>query len=631
MDIAVIAPHEDIKRKADSIIAAFDFPARTYLGDLREGVQMARQALDDGAKIIISRGGTARRIRQQLGVPVIDIRASTQNALAYLHGRTTPATRIALTGFRPFVSLAKQICDVLGRQYAVFEITDDTPIATVFQQVVDWKPDVVVGDAVSVRLARQESLHYHLIDSTLETLLEAFEQAMLVLHNLQRHLASAEKLTAVLNCAQQGVLLINGDGVIEEINLYGSRLMNQPHENVVGRRLAELFVSAELEAALESGREARNVILTCNNTRMVINSVTMDPEPAGTDSPPLPPVHGRVILFQPLRQIQEAESSVRKKLLHKGFQARHVFEDIRHISAPMARQVAMAREYSRTTCNIMIQGETGTGKELFAQSIHNASPLRHGPFVAVNCGALPGSLLESELFGYAPGAFTGALKAGKEGLVELAHNGTLFLDEITEMDVFLQTRLLRAIQERAIMRLGDNKVVPVNVRLVAATNIPPEQAIRAGRLRMDLFYRLNVLNLNLPPLRERREDILYLFRHSLERYGRQYKIDPAPPGPSLVRWLETHPWPGNVRELENFAEKTLVLQQMPDTLPALPQEPEAPPPRVLDAIIREAVQEALAAEQGNISRAARRLAIDRNTVKRWMAQEIPRPLGSSMS
>lgn len=621
MDIAVIAPHEDIKRKADSVIAAFGFPARTYLGDLREGVTMAQQALNDGAKIIISRGGTARRIRQQLGVQVIDIRASVQATLAYIHGHTTTGTRIALTGFRPFVSLAKQICDVLGRQYEVFEITDDVPIEAVFRQVVDWKPDVVVGDAVSVRLARQESLHYHLIDSTLETLHEAFEQAMIVLHNIQRHLASAEKLTAVLNCAQQGVLLINGEGLIEEINLYGLKLMNQPHELVVGRKLSELFASAELESTLESGREARNVLLTCNNTRLVINSVTMDPERAASDSPPLPPVHGRVILFQLLRQIQEAESSVRTKLLHKGFQARHVFEDIRHVSAAMAQLVAMAREYSRTTCNIMIQGETGTGKELFAQSIHNASPLRHGPFVAVNCGALPGSLLESELFGYAPGAFTGALRAGKEGLFELAHNGTLFLDEITEMDVFLQTRLLRAIQERAIMRVGDNKVIPVNVRLVAATNIAPDKAISAGRLRMDLFYRLNVLSLHLPPLRERREDILYLFRHYLQRYGARYGITPASPNPAQVRWLERHQWPGNVRELENLAEKTIVLQQMPETLPSLPPastNDATDPVRTLDEIIRQSVLEALEIEQGNISRTARRLGIDRNTVKRWM-------------
>lgn len=212
--------------------------------------------------------------------------------------------------------------------------------------------------------------------------------------------------------------------------------------------------------------------------------------------------------------------------------------------------------------------ESGTGKELFSQSIHNASE-RHGqPFVAVNCAAIPENLLESELFGYSSGAFTGASKEGKPGLFELAHNGTIFLDEISEMPLALQSRLLRVIQEREIMRIGHDKVIPINVRVIAASNRNLYDQVCKGQFREDLYYRLDVLALTIPPLRERGSDISLLARAFLTEFGIAQNRKPLNLTPAAAHYLEQQPWQGNIRELRNFCERLSVLCSNQDCIDA---------------------------------------------------------------
>jgi transcriptional regulator with PAS, ATPase and Fis domain len=342
MDIAFIAPFERLRIKAQSIIDTSNYPARTYLGDLQKGAASAKLAWRDGAKIISSKGGTARLIRQQLDVEVIEVGGSIYRTLALLYENTSQETKIAIVGFKQLMNFVEPICDILGRSYQSFVIKESASFTEVIQKVKRWQPDIVIGDAISFHWAKDHALNVYLIESSMEAIVDAFERAMLVLKNLNRHISK--------------------------------------------------------------------------------------------------------------------------------FYAKYTFADICYRCDRMRNLVEIAKQYSRTDSNIMIMGETGTGKELFAQSIHNAGPLAGGPFVAVNCAALSGSLLESELFGYAPGAFTGALRSGKTSLFELANDGTLFLDELAEMDIFLQSKLLRALQTREIMKIGDNKVIPINVRIIAATN-----------------------------------------------------------------------------------------------------------------------------------------------------------------
>ena len=253
----------------------------------------------------------------------------------------------------------------------------------------------------------------------------------------------------------------------------------------------------------------------------------------------------------------EADVSLTNKVnRQKGHIAKHHFKDIIHESSDMNRVIQTAKQIALTDHTVLIRGESGTGKELIAQSIHNASYRNKFPFVAINCAALPDNLLESELFGYEGGAFTGAQAKGKIGLFEQANHGTIFLDEIGDISAKLQSRLLRTIQERQIMRVGSDRLIDVDIRLITATNRDLEAAVREGSFRSDLFFRLNVLPVILPPLRKRKEDILPLLQHFL---GSSFKNIPA----ARLRQLTNYSWPGNVRELENMATYYQTLSDFP--------------------------------------------------------------------
>jgi len=269
-------------------------------------------------------------------------------------------------------------------------------------------------------------------------------------------------------------------------------------------------------------------------------------------------VVGAVITFQDAQRIQQTEKEVRRKLYLRGHVARHTFADIVTESSSMERMIARARRFAATDSTVLIIGETGTGKELVAQGIHNASTSRKGPFVAVNCAALPESILESELFGYEEGAFTGSRKRGKPGLFELAHGGSIFLDEIGDMPLSMQARLLRVLEQREVMRLGGEQVIPVDIRVIAATHRDLRRAAREDAFRSDLYYRLDVLNVSIPPLRERKEDIAALVNHFMGSISASAGVVPKQLTPAALQALSSYDWPGNVRELKNVCERLAV-------------------------------------------------------------------------
>jgi Transcriptional regulator containing PAS, AAA-type ATPase, and DNA-binding domains len=268
--------------------------------------------------------------------------------------------------------------------------------------------------------------------------------------------------------------------------------------------------------------------------------------------------NGAVVHFTTIQQIDKMESQVKIEFYNKGHFAKYHFTDIIGESEMMVKARKLAEKFAKYNSNVLLYGESGCGKELFAQSIHNASLRSARPFVAVNCGALPSNLLESELFGYVEGAFTGALKKGKKGLFEIAHKGTIFLDEISEMDIKSQTRLLRVLEERVVMKIGDDRVIPIDVRVIAASNKNLLKLVKEGKFREDLYYRLNVLFLNVPPLRKRERDVLLIADSFMKQYGKKYN-----------KWIVlnseaeqeilSYPWEGNVRQLRNFCERLVIV------------------------------------------------------------------------
>ncbi|HWP67430.1 MAG TPA: sigma-54 dependent transcriptional regulator [Candidatus Limnocylindria bacterium] len=327
----------------------------------------------------------------------------------------------------------------------------------------------------------------------------------------------------------------------------------------------------------------------------------------------------RVLRFQSLRRENER--------LRAQLRRSQGFGELIGVSAPMRDIYRLVEAVSQNKSTVLVLGESGTGKELVARTIHERSALRDGPFVAVNCAGLAETLLDSQLFGHRRGAFTGAV-ADHDGVFRAASGGTLFLDEVAEIPIGLQAKFLRAIQEREVVPLGSTRAIPVDVRLIAATNRDIEAEVDAGRFRRDLFYRLNVVRIELPPLRARLDDVPVLVEHFVTHYSQQYGVAPKAVTPDALACLQAYDWPGNVRELQNVVERTFALSDA-DTitladLPASVRRPESRSPagrppgarQTLDDTERELIAETLSASGGNKNEAARRLGIDRQRLYR---------------
>ncbi|RAQ97243.1 sigma-54-dependent Fis family transcriptional regulator [Thermogemmatispora tikiterensis] len=390
------------------------------------------------------------------------------------------------------------------------------------------------------------------------------------------------ELKIILQSLPEGILLLRRDGVISQMNGPAGTLLGLVPARVMGRRLRDVLpLPALLQQALACQQplneeeivfETTRGRVTCLCSLKPIALTAGEPEPAlgrltvgGASGGPL--ISDGFVLI--LRSIERVQKLVNRMT---GARARLTFANVVGRSAPLQEALRLARLASHSNSTVLLHGETGVGKEIFAQSIHNNSPRADGPFVAINCAAIPRELINTELFGYEGGSFTGADRQGRSGKFEQAHGGTLFLDEIGDMPLDLQTTLLRAIETRTIVRIGGQRVIPVDVRIIAATHKDLREEVRRGTFRSDLYYRLNVLSIHIPSLRERLEDLPLLVEHFLQRQsrtlGRSFGITPE-----ALALMERYSWPGNVRELENLLERLTYLARS-DTITVQDLPPE---------------------------------------------------------
>lgn len=423
----------------------------------------------------------------------------------------------------------------------------------------------------------------------------------------------------ILDSVADGVFTVDLEWRITSFNAAAEQITGVRRRDAVGQRCCDVFRASicESECALKRARELgrpvvnRTVyILTADGQRVPISISAAVPRDA----------QGRVIggveTFRDLSQVEE---------LRKELEGRYTFADIVGRSVAMQRLFELLPQVAESNSTVLIEGESGTGKELVARALHNLSARSQGRFVALNCGALPDTLLESELFGYKAGAFTDA-KRDKPGRLALADKGTLFLDEIGDVSPAMQTRLLRVLQERVFEPLGSVEPVAVDVRVVAATHEDLDELVHAGRFRDDLYYRINVVRLRLPPVRERREDIPLLIDRFVARFNRVQNKDVVGVSESALAALMAHHYPGNVRELENIIEHAFVLcrgglievQHLP---PALQSAGGARPRRLKTGLtLRELealhIADALRRHKNNRAAAARELGINASTLFR---------------
>lgn len=359
------------------------------------------------------------------------------------------------------------------------------------------------------------------------------------------------QVDAIVHSTHDGVIAIDRSGTIRLVNEHAKTILGVD-KVMKGRNITEFIPQSDMIRVLKAGKIERGDIATIGGRQIVINR-----------SPVI--VKGKIVgavsNFKEITDIQKVELQLRKKLHQNGLEAKYRFSDIIGETQEILEAKDLARKFAETESTVLITGESGTGKELFAQGIHSASHRSVGPFVAVNCAVLPENLLESEIFGYEKGTFTGGLKEGKPGLFELAHGGTLFLDEIGEIPLRIQALLLRVLQERTIRRVGGERIIPVDVRIITATNRNLEEEVDKKQFRSDLYYRLNVLSLELPPLRERLADIPKLVEAFLNEFNEKRKNKIINVQEELISLFQKYDWPGNIRELRNAIERLAVLEE----------------------------------------------------------------------
>lgn len=367
-------------------------------------------------------------------------------------------------------------------------------------------------------------------------------------------------LHTVLDIAYDGIVVVNKDGIITFFNQSMAHFFGLDQKKAVGRHVSKVLENSRLHLVAQTGIAETRQLQRLGGTYYLVSCLPIIE-------------NGRVvgavakIMFSNFEDIRilahrmdalENELNYYREELQKRDENKHyTFDSIISVSALMMQLKREAIKAARGLSTVLIRGESGTGKELFAQAIHVASPRREGPFIKVNCAAIPEHLLESEFFGYAPGAFTGAQRGGKPGRFELANGGTIFLDEIGDMSPGLQAKLLRVLQDREFDRVGGTSPVKVDVRVVAATNRNLDEMVEKGEFRKDLFYRLNVINLTIPPLRERPEDILPLAHCFLRKYNDILGTEVTDIATEALDVLADYLWPGNVRELENVIERAV--------------------------------------------------------------------------
>ncbi|KKM09839.1 hypothetical protein SY88_16750 [Clostridiales bacterium PH28_bin88] len=518
-----------------------------------QAVQAAQQYEAEGFDLIISRGATGTLIQRAVSIPVILVEITNFDILQTLYRAKKLGVKMAYfeyvhnKSYHDFAAM-REILGLNEDDLTIYYYQNEEELRNNVAQAFASRASVVVATGAFVlEMAKLHGMKTIMVHSTREAIYNAFKQAEDILEISNRSRDVSGYLAAMIDHLNTGIIMVNREGLITHINSAAQQVLDIDPGVLLRKNIAEVQVPLLKEL---TAKENGSLVRVLGQHEVVIHKVPLNYQ----DS-----VIGTAITFENRQKIQVLEDKIRKALYTKGLVARHTFQDIIGSSQAIQNSINKARNYARSDSTILITGESGTGKEVFANGIHNASLRAQGPFVAVNCATLPENLLESELFGYEEGAFTGARKGGKAGLFELAHHGTIFLDEVSEISLSTQARLLRVLQEKVIRRVGGDKIIPVDVRVIAATNADLPQKVREGKFREDLFFRLNVLNLCIPPLRERKEDIPLLISYFLKKHSPAVRVTGIP-GIFMDRLKKYH-WPGNVRELENFVEKFAILSQ----------------------------------------------------------------------
>lgn len=549
--ILIVAPHRKIEYTARKVADYYE-DVDVKLALLHQAVKMVKSAEEQGVEAIISRGGTARIIEKAVpSVPVIEMEVSPYDLLNAVSSAKKYGNNIFIVGFRNIIQDADLLGSIIDANINVHLIDNESDGEIYLKNLISSgeRIDVLLGGTVAESLALKYNIPTVLLETGSAAIDSSIKEARRIIEVARREKEETEQFKAILRYINEGVIAIDSNENITVINPAAGKMFGLSEKQAIGKPIEEVLPNTGLIKIMEEGESELGQLFQVGNTQALTNRVPIFLRDKAV---------GAVATFQDITRIQEYEKRIRSRLIYKGHIAKYNFTEIIGESEILVKAKEKAKKYAGNDSTVLIIGESGTGKEMFAQSIHLESPRKNGPFVAVNCAAIPDNLLESELFGYEEGAFTGARKSGKQGLFVEAHGGTIFLDEIGEISIEMQTRLLRVLQEREVRPVGSGRVIPVDIRVIAATNKNLLEELGKGNFRSDLYYRLNILKLQVPSLRERKDDINLLSRHFMRsissKYNKAIEISE-----DALNNFQHYSWPGNIRELENIIERLVVL------------------------------------------------------------------------
>lgn len=517
----------------------------------QNAVEAAKEFEKNGTEVIISRGTLGLMLLESdINLPVVQIPITGYDLLRTIKEAQKLGEKIGIADNEEILQGIETIESVLGLSIEKHCVSMPEEAEAAVESLCKKQIDVLIGKSIFTNKVKKETIRTVILTSGVESVIQAINEARSLINVRRSEIKRTKELQAILDFIADGVIAVDEKGVITVCNPSVYSILNLPYDSVIGKSIDDILVHSRMSKVLSTGKEELNRIQDENGVKVVANRIPIRHEQK---------VLGAVCTFQEINRIQQQEQEIRKKLLHRGHVTKYSLHNIVGESEMYQKAIQKVKKYSQVDSTILLTGETGVGKEVFAHLIHSFSKRSEGPFVAVNCAAIPENLLESELFGYVEGAFTGAKKGGKTGLFELAHQGTIFLDEIGELAESLQAQLLRVLQEGEVMRLGDERVIPINIRVIAASNRDFEKMVEEGRFRADLYYRLNILDIPIPSLRERIADIPLLCNFFIEELEPGIRRNIRGFTADAMKILQNYHWPGNIRQLRNIVERAMIL------------------------------------------------------------------------
>jgi transcriptional regulator with PAS, ATPase and Fis domain len=587
---------------------------KVVLVNPRTAVSLVRKHVARGVEIVAARPVTAAVIEQaNLGVHVVNIPITSFDIIRAINEAKMRGKKIAVVAHEKMVLGIDFLAEELGVNIEHYFTECGQNYEEPILEAIANGAEIILGGVLAATAAKRHNIPCSLLKVGSEGILQTAQEAVQIQTALENESAKRGFLNIILDYTNQGIITVDKNHKITAFNPVAQKLTKINKTNALGYSIKQILPQFALKQTAAEKENAHHSIVEVNGNKAMYNSV-----PITINNK----FFGAVITLHEIQDIQQMEAMIRKEIYARGHVAKFHFENIIGQSPAIVNTVQTAKDFAATDSSVLILGETGTGKEVFAQSIHNESKRAKGPFVAINCASLPAQLLESELFGYVKGAFTGASREGKPGLFEVAHGGTIFLDELAEMDYVNQGRLLRVLQEKCVVRLGSYKVTPIDVRIIAATNKDLEDLVMEHKFRDDLYYRLNVLRLEIPPLRARKQDIRLYAETFLEEFaantGKVFRLTH-----DALQLLTKYSWPGNIRECRNFMEriaatsKTSIINR--SLLSEMLKHKQHVPTRTSkEKHLIEEIVKTLHDAHGNCSVAAKVLGINRSTLYRRM-------------